>query len=63
MHRQAAAPPAMLTVGEAAERLAVSPHTVYRLARAGSLPGATRVGTSWRIDPRRLDAALFALRS
>ena len=47
------------TVAETAARLHVSEATVYRMARRGELPGAGRVGRSWRVDPRRLDAALF----
>lgn len=46
-----------LTVEQAAERLQLSEATVYRLARAGDLPGV-RVGRSWRFDPRRLDDLL-----
>ena len=51
----------LLTVTEVAALLRVSEATVYRMARAHALPGATRVGNSWRFDPRRLDAALFAV--
>jgi excisionase family DNA binding protein len=42
-----------------AARLHVSQATAYRLARAGTLPGAARVGRSWRVDARRLDESLF----
>ena len=53
-------PPA-LTIREAAARLHVSPALCYRMARAGALPGAARVGRRvWRVDARRLDAAIFA---
>lgn len=38
-----------LTVEEVAERLKVSPATVYALLRAGSLT-SYKVGRSWRID-------------
>lgn len=48
-----------LTVAETAARLNVCVATVYRRARRGRLPGATRVGKAWRVDGRRLDAALF----
>ena len=51
----------LLTVTEVAALLRVSEQTVYRMARAHELPGAARVGNSWRFDPRRLDAALFAV--
>jgi excisionase family DNA binding protein len=40
-----------MTVGEVAELLAVSPITVYKLAKAGRLP-SFRIGTSVRFDPR-----------
>jgi len=56
-----AAADALLTCTEVAALLRVSEQTVYRMARAHDLPGATRVGNSWRFDPRRLDAALFAV--
>lgn len=38
-----------LTVEEVAERLKVSPATVYALLRAGSLT-SYKVGRSWRVD-------------
>ena len=61
MSRSSLSPPALpaLTISEAAERLHLSTATAYRLARAGKLPGAGRVGNSWRVDVARLDAALF----
>jgi excisionase family DNA binding protein len=52
-------PQEALTIAETAARLHVSTASVYRLARRGKLPGAARVGRSWRIDSRRLDA-MFA---
>ncbi|HVX95506.1 MAG TPA: helix-turn-helix domain-containing protein [Polyangia bacterium] len=45
----AAAPPALVDVEVAAERLGLSVATVRRQAAAGVLP-ARRVGRSWRID-------------
>ena len=54
------APRAALTIREAADRLRVSPALCYRMARAGVLPGAARVGNrAWRVDADRLDAAIF----
>jgi excisionase family DNA binding protein len=47
---------ALLTPEEAAARLRVAPQTVYRLARAGKLPGV-KVGHLWRI--RRADLEAF----
>ena len=41
-----------LRVEEAAELLKVSPRTIYKLIREGSLP-AQRVGNKWRI--KRID--------
>lgn len=38
----------LLTLEEAAVRLQVSPNTAYRLARAGKLPGAKKIGRFWR---------------
>jgi len=58
MIRTSLDPPAY-TIAEAAERLSLSEATAYRLARRGELPGAARIGRSWRVDARRLDAELF----
>ena len=49
-----------LTVEQAAERLHLSEATVYRLVRAGDLPGV-RVGRSIRFDPRALDDLLLTV--
>lgn len=46
---KAAAPPAMASVEEAAERLAVSPATVRRWVVDGTIIGR-RIGRSWKID-------------
>lgn len=40
----------LLTVAEFAARAKIGPSLVYRLAAAGSLPGAVRFGRAWRID-------------
>jgi excisionase family DNA binding protein len=47
-----------LTVPEAAERLRVSPKTVYRLVWAGELP-ALRVGSQIRIDEQAFEEWLL----
>ena len=45
----AAAPPALVTVEQAAERLGLSPATVRRQLACGDLPGV-RTGRRWRVD-------------
>jgi excisionase family DNA binding protein len=47
---------ALLTPGEVAARLSVSRATLYRMADAGMLPGAVRVGAQWRVEPKALEA-------
>lgn len=49
--------PPLLSVREAAARLAVSSATVRRWIATGELP-ALRIGSSVRIDPERLSAWL-----
>ena len=44
---------AILDVGGAAELLGVSTATIYKLARAGKIPG-TRVGREWRFGRQSL---------
>jgi excisionase family DNA binding protein len=51
--RLAQMPKEILDVGGAAGLLGVSTHTVYQLARKGSLPG-TRVGREWRFHRQTL---------
>jgi excisionase family DNA binding protein len=46
-----------LTVPETAERLRVSPKTIYRLVWNGQLP-ALRIGSQIRIDERELEGWL-----
>jgi excisionase family DNA binding protein len=50
------------TVAEVAEHMRVSNMTVYRLIKAGALP-AVRVGKSYRIRERDLEAYLEASRT
>lgn len=45
----AKAQPRYLTPGEYAARMRVSARTVTRHCKAGSIPGAERVGKLWRI--------------
>jgi excisionase family DNA binding protein len=47
----------LLRVAEVAERLSVSPMTVYRMIHAGELP-AIRIGRSYRIESRAVEAFL-----
>ncbi len=48
----AAAPPASIDIATYAERNDVAPATARRWAAAGKIPGAIRVGRSWRVDVR-----------
>ena len=50
---------ALLTLADAAERLAVSPASVRRLIQAGKLP-VVKLGRLTRIDPSDLDALVYA---
>ncbi len=45
----------LLTIQEAAERLAVTPRAVYEWIRTGKLQGV-KVGALWRIQPEDLEA-------
>lgn len=49
------------TVKTLAERLAVTPITVYRLVDRGKLP-AVRIGKSIRFNPQAIDAFLETVR-
>jgi excisionase family DNA binding protein len=51
----------LLTPEEVAERLRLHSRTVYEHLRAGTIP-AVKIGGSWRIDARQLDA-LFTSKS
>jgi excisionase family DNA binding protein len=48
----------MLKVADVAERLNVSPNTVYRLADTGRIPACT-IGTQLRFDPTDFEAWLL----
>lgn len=48
----------VLTVAEAAEILGLSRNGAYRLVQTGQMPGAVRLGGSWRISRPRLLAAI-----
>jgi excisionase family DNA binding protein len=49
------------TVRTLAERLAVTPMTIYRLVDQGKLP-AVKIGRSIRFDPEAVEAFLGAVR-
>jgi excisionase family DNA binding protein len=50
---------AWLTTQEVADQLRIDPETVYRLCRAGKMPGALKLGRSWRIHAETLLASLW----
>jgi excisionase family DNA binding protein len=50
--------PKLLTIKEAADRAQIHPETAYKLARSGKMPGAVKLGGVWRINCKRLDAAM-----
>jgi chromosome partitioning protein len=52
----------LLTLAEVAAELGLSHETVYRLVRAGQLPGL-KVGTQWRFDRAQLRAYLHSVSS
>ena len=49
-----------LTISEVCEKLRLAERTVYEMVRNGRLPGATKVGGSWRIKRKVLDDWLDA---
>ena len=49
-----------LTISEVCEKLRLAERTVYEMVRKGRLPGATKVGGSWRIKREVLEAWLEA---
>ncbi len=46
--------PRIMTVKEVSEYLRVHPSTVYKMLRAGALPGF-RIGTDWRFNAEEID--------
>jgi excisionase family DNA binding protein len=42
-------PPVFVSLAHAAKYLGISERNAYRLAESGELPGATKVGRSWRV--------------
>ena len=50
------AEPLLLTMQQAADRLAISRAKAYELARDGKLPGVSRVGQSLRVSRAKLEA-------
>ncbi len=47
-------PPRFMTVPEVSKYLRLHPGTVYRLVKAGELPGF-KIGDSWRFDMERIN--------
>jgi excisionase family DNA binding protein len=47
-------PPVLMTLEEVARYLRLHTSTIYRLARAGVIPGV-KVGGQWRFSQRRVD--------
>ena len=43
-----------LTIQQVCDLLQLGERTVYDLCRQGKLPGAAKVGGSWRVDPAAL---------
>ena len=43
-----------MTVNQVCELLQLAERTVYDLCRQGKLPGAAKVGGSWRVDEDKL---------
>ena len=39
-----------LKIGQFAELVQMNPKTVYRQAQEGNIPGAIKIGRSWRIN-------------
>jgi excisionase family DNA binding protein len=42
-------PPVFVSLAHAARYLGISERNAYRLAESGELPGAAKVGRSWRV--------------
>ena len=51
---------AFLTISEVARLVRLSEKSVYKLAQAGRLPGAAKVGNQWRVNREELLAWLKA---
>ena len=49
-----------LTIQEVCTLLRLSERTIYRMCREGSLPGAAKVGGSWRVSRAELESWLVA---
>ena len=49
-----------LTIAEVCDKLRLAERTVYEMVRSGRLPGATKVGGSWRINRQVLEEWLAA---
>ena len=51
-----------LTCAELSQILNIHKLTLYKMAREGRIPGAFRVGTCLRFDPRKVAAAFLEVR-
>lgn len=51
-----------LTVAELSQLFSVDKTVLYRMAREGRIPGAFRIGTCLRFDPRKVAAAFLEVR-
>ena len=51
-----------LTVADLEQVFSVHKLTLYRMAREGRIPGAFRIGTCLRFDPRKVAAAFLEVR-
>lgn len=60
MSKRDPAEPGLLTAEQVAARLAVSPDTVWRLARSGRLPRVDVTGRLYRFDPAVVEAYIAA---
>ena len=49
--------PPLISAAQAGHRLGIHPRTLTRAAAAGRVPGAVRVGRSWRFRPDELEVA------
>ena len=51
-----------LTCVELSQILSIHKLTLYRMARAGRIPGAFKIGSCLRFDPRKVAAAFLEVR-
>ena len=51
-----------LTVADLEQVFSVHRLTIYKMARAGRIPGAFKIGSCLRFDPRKVAAAFLEVR-